>query len=154
MRAIRHKDTSPELLIRRALHARGFRFRLHDKQLPGKPDLVLPRYRAVVFVNGCFWHGHSCSLFKLPATRTDFWLSKIGGNVDRDNAARAALLAQNWRVATVWECALRGRHRPPRDDVINGLAEWIVSGSMVTAEFGTDVDKASYPRIPTGRNSR
>lgn len=136
MRAIRHKDTSPELLIRRALHARGFRFRLHDKQLPGKPDLVFPRYRAVVFVNGCFWHGHSCSLFKLPKTRTDFWLAKIGGNVSRDAAAREALLAQGWRVATVWECALRGRHRPPMDDVIHGLAEWLVNNRSATADFG------------------
>ncbi|TCJ30424.1 very short patch repair endonuclease [Nocardioides jejuensis] len=108
MSGIRGKNTKPELLLRRELHRRGLRFRLHDKRLPGSPDLVFPKFKAVVFVNGCFWHGHvGCRYFKIPQTRRDFWLAKITRNQKRDVEVRAALSELGWRVATVWECATR-----------------------------------------------
>ena len=124
MSGIRAKNTRPEVLARRALHARGFRFRLHGKDLQGKPDIVLAKYRAVVFIHGCFWHGHTCPLFKWPSTRPEFWKSKIGRNIDNDARHRAALLAEGWRIATVWECALRGSVSG-RDAAIDQLAEWL-----------------------------
>ena len=127
MSGIRGKDTKPELLIRRALHARGFRYRLHVSTILGKPDLVLPRYRAAVFVHGCFWHGHECSLFRWPKTREAFWRDKIGGNWTRDAAVRLRLLNDGWRVATIWECALRGPNRLPPAEIIDSLAAWLSS---------------------------
>lgn len=107
MRAIRSKDTKPELLIRKALHARGYRYRLGGSGLPGRPDIVLPKYKAVIFINGCFWHGHDCRYFKLPATRTDFWAGKIKSNQERDQRSTVRLLELGWAVLTVWECSLR-----------------------------------------------
>ncbi|MFN3590955.1 MAG: very short patch repair endonuclease [Thermaurantiacus sp.] len=107
MAGIRGSDTRPELTLRRALHARGLRYRLHDRRLPGTPDLVLPRWRAVIFVHGCFWHGHGCRLFKWPATRSEWWREKIKANIARDIRNTAALGAAGWRVFTVWECELR-----------------------------------------------
>ena len=104
MSGIRGRNTKPEILIRSLLHRQGFRFRLHVRDMPGKPDIVLPRYRAVVFVHGCFWHGHNCPLFKLPGTRPDFWSEKIERNQNNDNRAKAALLADGWRVGVIWEC--------------------------------------------------
>jgi len=130
MAAIKGADTGPELLIRRGLHARGFRFRLHVKTLPGKPDLVLPGRRAVVLVNGCFWHGHDCALFKWPATRQEFWRAKIGATVVRDAAQAAALQALGWRIARVWDCALRGRQKYPAEVVLDRLADWLRSGEV------------------------
>jgi len=127
MAAIRGSHTKPELLIRKALHAAGLRYRLHVKDLPGKPDLVFPRHRAVVFVHGCFWHQHDCHLFKWPATRQDFWREKIGRNVINDERAVQALLGMGWRVATIWECALKGRTRPDFDEAMQQLAGWIES---------------------------
>ncbi|WP_245538061.1 very short patch repair endonuclease [Roseobacter litoralis] len=125
MAAIRGINTKPELLIRHGLHARGFRYRLHDSKLAGRPDLVLPRYRAVVFVNGCFWHGHDCPLFKWPKTREEFWRGKIGGNVERDQRNLAALKAAGWRVGIVWECVLKGKQRLQPTKVLGLLSEWI-----------------------------
>ena len=108
MSGIRGKDTKPELALRRALHARGFRFRLHSKTVHGRPDLVLPKYRAVVFVHGCFWHRHEgCRYTTTPSTREEFWQGKFAANVARDATVRERLLEEGWRVATVWECALR-----------------------------------------------
>lgn len=127
MAAIRSKNTKPELLIRKGLHAAGCRFRLHVRNMSGKPDLVLPRYRAVVFVNGCFWHGHQCAMFKLPSTRSEFWREKIGQNVERDTLAQRALLEQGWRVCVVWECALRGRNRLPEGNAIQKITSWLRS---------------------------
>jgi len=127
MAAIRGADTGPELRIRRALHARGFRYRLHVKTLPGKPDLVFPSRRAVIFINGCFWHGHDCPLFKWPKSREDFWRAKISGNIARDAAQAVALRAGGWRIARVWDCALRGRERHPFDEVISQLSLWLRS---------------------------
>lgn len=108
MAGIKGKDTKPELTLRRALHARGFRFRLHAKNVPGRPDLVFPKHRAVVFVHGCFWHRHAnCRYATTPLTRTEFWQEKFESNVARDNAVVATLFGSGWRVGTVWECALR-----------------------------------------------
>jgi DNA mismatch endonuclease (patch repair protein) len=109
MAAIRAKDTTPELLIRQNLHRLGFRFRLHDKRLPGKPDLVLPKYGALIFVHGCFWHGHECLSFKWPKTRAKFWLEKIKKNRNNDARHVSVLLEMGWRVCVVWECAVRKR---------------------------------------------
>lgn len=125
MSGIRGKDTRPELLIRRALHARGFRYRLHAGSLPGKPDLVLRRYRATIFVNGCFWHGHNCHLFKFPSTRKDFWEAKIKRNRARDLKVLSELREQGWRQLVIWECALKGRTRLEFDEVIAGIDEWL-----------------------------
>jgi len=108
MSGIRGKDTKPELALRRALHARGFRFRLHSRHVQGRPDLVLPKYRAIIFVHGCFWHRHEgCRYATTPSTRQEFWQRKFVANVARDEAVRRKLLEDGWRVATVWECALR-----------------------------------------------
>lgn len=108
MSGIGPKDTKPEMILRRALHSMGFRFRLHDKRLPGKPDLVFPGRRAVVFVHGCFWHRHDdCRYAATPATRPEFWAAKFDGNVSRDARAREALLRAGWRFGVVWECGLR-----------------------------------------------
>lgn len=126
MSGIRGRNTKPEILIRRLLHLHGFRFRLHVRDLPGKPDIVLPRYHAIVFVHGCFWHGHDCPLFKWPGTRPDFWREKIGRNQAKDNLVREALLANGWRVGIVWECALRGAGKNI-EGVAQSLSEWLRS---------------------------
>ena len=105
MRGVRTKNTAPEIRIRRALHAKGFRFRLHRRDLPGTPDIVLPRFRTCIFVHGCFWHGHDdCPKASLPKTRKEFWAGKISRNRERDCETRAALEEAGWRVAVVWEC--------------------------------------------------
>ncbi len=123
MSGIRGKDTRPELLVRRFLHAQGFRFRLHDKRLPGKPDLVLPKWKTVVFVHGCFWHMHDCRYFKLPGTRTEFWREKLAGNRRRDEATRQQLEALGWRVLVVHECALRDSPQAALDVLATSLRE-------------------------------
>lgn len=108
MQAVKSGDTKPELLVRRRLHALGYRYRLHDRRLPGKPDLVFARRGAVVFVHGCFWHGHDCARgARRPAANRDYWARKIARNRARDAANREALEAMGWRVLTVWECELR-----------------------------------------------
>ena len=128
MAAIRGADTKPELIIRKGLHAKGLRYRLHDRKLPGRPDLVFPARRAVVFVHGCFWHGHDCPLFVMPKTRTEFWSDKISGNRTRDEAAMRTLQESGWRTGIVWECALKGRQRLGIDAVIDMLSAWLSSG--------------------------
>lgn len=125
MSGIRGKDTIPELIVRKALHSMGFRYRLHAKELPGKPDIVLPKYSAVVFVHGCFWHGHSCPLFKMPSTRPEFWRDKISRNCSNDARAFAALRADGWRVAVIWECALKGKNEKGVADVAGRVAGWL-----------------------------
>ena len=127
MAAIRGSDTKPELLIRRGLHRLGFRYRLHVRGLPGNPDLVFPKFRAVLFVHGCFWHGHDCPLFRLPQTREAFWKAKIGGNVDRDSRSEAALQADNWRIGIIWECALKGPGRIDAETAADAIGSWLRS---------------------------
>jgi DNA mismatch endonuclease (patch repair protein) len=112
-------------VLRRGLHALGFRFRLHRKDLPGRPDMVFPRYRAAVLVHGCFWHGHDCPLFKWPATRREFWQAKIEGNRARDLRDLTGLAAAGWRVLVVWECALKGPARMPVDAVLAKVTAWL-----------------------------
>jgi len=108
MSRIRAKDTKPEMLVRKFLHANGFRYKLHDKKLPGKPDIVLPKYKTVIFVHGCFWHGHAnCKYFVVPKTRTKWWSDKINGNKAIDEKAIKTLKKDGWKVITVWECKLK-----------------------------------------------
>ena len=125
MSAIRGKDTGIELQIRKGLFALGRRYRLHGRALPGRPDLVFSRWSAVLFVHGCFWHGHDCPLFRLPATRTEFWREKIASTQARDARNVALLRTAGWRVGTVWECALRGRSSPQIASVIGKLDLWL-----------------------------
>lgn len=128
MSNIRGRDTQPELSVRRAMHAAGLRFRLHYKGLPGKPDLVFPRYKAVVLVHGCFWHQHGCANSKLPKSRPEFWLPKLRSNVERDEETNHALLEAGWRVATVWECTVRRSAKDEDPTAFLQLASWIRHG--------------------------
>lgn len=125
MSRIRGKDTKPELLLRRGLHAAGFRFRLHRKDLPGCPDLVFPSRRAVIFVHGCFWHGHACPMCKMPATRPEFWRAKIEANHARDLRSVTALQSAGWRVLIIWECALRGVARLSEGEAVDHCAAFL-----------------------------
>ena len=109
MSGIRGANTKPELLVRRGLHRRGLRFRLHRKKLAGRPDIVFSRYRTVVFVHGCFWHAHECRLFSWPKSNAEFWRKKILDNRKRDQRNVETLLQESWRVIVIWECALRGK---------------------------------------------
>lgn len=131
MSGIRGRDTKPELQVRRYLHAAGYRFRLFRKDLPGRPDIVLPGRKVAIFVHGCFWHGHvGCPLFRVPKTRTEFWVNKIEQNARRDHEAIRQLLADQWRVAVVWECALRSDEQ----GALSALVRFIRS-SEVSAEI-------------------
>lgn len=126
MSSIRARDTKPEMLVRRYLHALGFRYRLSPRELPGRPDLLLPKYRAAIFVHGCFWHGHEkCRFATIPSTRTEFWQEKISANKARDAAVVDKLHEMGWRVGVVWECALRSK----RQEALTRLAEFIDSES-------------------------
>jgi len=134
MSGIRSTDTGPEIAIRKGLHKRGFRFRLHNGALPGKPDIVLSKYSAVIFVNGCFWHRHDCHLFRWPKSREEFWVEKLNGNVARDVFNQNQLAEQGWRVARVWECALKGKHKLSLDTVLDECAEWF-EGKLKTLDI-------------------
>ncbi len=126
MSRIQAKDTKPELIIRRQLWRYGYRFRLHGRKLPGKPDLVLPKWRSVVLVHGCFWHRHEgCPHFRLPKTRTQFWDEKLGRNKERDAATVAALGRLGWRVAVVWECSIKADYFV----AVEQLSAWLRDGS-------------------------
>ena len=108
MSQIKGKNTKPEMLVRKFLHANGFRYRLHVKDLPGKPDIVLPKYKTVIFVHGCFWHGHKdCKYFVVPKTRTDWWLTKINSNIANDTKTSKALKKEGWKLVNLWECNLK-----------------------------------------------
>lgn len=112
MSRIRSKNTKPELALRKALFARGFRYRVNDKKLPGKPDIVLPKYKTVIFIHGCFWHGHEdCKYAYIPKTNTRFWIDKITSNAERDKVNAEKLTALGWNVLTVWECEIRHTHK-------------------------------------------
>ncbi|MCU1065975.1 DNA mismatch endonuclease Vsr [Stenotrophomonas maltophilia] len=123
MSRIHGSNTKLEVLVRKGLHARGLRYRLGGAKLPGRPDIVLPKYRTVVFVHGCFWHGHDCPLYRLPKTRPEFWADKIGKNRIRDLRVTAQLEAMGWRVLTVWECSLRGKTALEQASFLDHLAE-------------------------------
>lgn len=125
MSRIKGKDTKPEMLIRRGLHARGLRYRLHDRLLPGRPDLVFPMYNTAVFIHGCFWHAHGCAMSKLPSTRQDFWKTKLSANSARDRTVVEALQASGWRVLIIWECALRGPQRWTEEALFDRVANFI-----------------------------
>ena len=107
MSKITGKDTKPEILVRKFLFANGFRYRKNVKTLPGKPDIVLPKYKTVIFVHGCFWHGHNCKAGKLPETRKEFWKEKINGNIKRDKRNKLELEKSGWKVITIWQCELK-----------------------------------------------
>lgn len=125
MSGIRSTETKPEVAVRSILHRRGFRFRKNVRGLPGSPDAVLARHRTVIFVNGCFWHGHTCSLFKWPTTRKEFWREKIQKNQARDLRAVSTLMESGWRVLVVWECSLKGGGRVDLEDLATQLSGWI-----------------------------
>jgi DNA mismatch endonuclease (patch repair protein) len=135
MAGIGGRNTKPERLLRSALHTRGFRFRLHARDLPGRPDILLPRYRAAILVHGCFWHRHpGCRYATTPATRPEFWQEKFAGNVRRDVAAVAALRERGWRVAIVWECGLRSAARV--EATVDRVAGWLRSGGAMPETGG------------------
>jgi len=120
MRNIRSKGTKPEMTIRRLVHRLGFRFRLHGKDLPGTPDLILPKYNCVVFVNGCYWHGHTCRRgYRTPGTNAEYWSKKIGRNIEREEIAFSQLLSSGWKILLIWECEIKHQ---------DALAERLVAG--------------------------
>lgn len=127
MASIRGKDTKPEMALRLALHSLGFRYRVHVGGLPGSPDIVLSRYKAVIFVNGCFWHLHGCGYARVPKERVVFWESKFRRNKARDASNVEALLAAGWRVLIVWECAFGKKGSRERDSLLSETADWIRS---------------------------
>ena len=131
MARIRSKNTKPELLLRRALHAKGVRYRLHKRGIPGRPDIWFGRYNAAIFVNGCFWHGHDCNRFRLPQTRRDFWEDKISTNRTRDMKTRIRLDEAGIRHRTIWECELAGEAGLAFAGIVDECIEWLVSGSGV-----------------------
>ncbi|MGM0743576.1 MAG: very short patch repair endonuclease [Pseudomonadota bacterium] len=136
MAANRRRDTKPEILVRRYLHAQGFRFRLDVRKLPGSPDIVLARHHAAIFVHGCYWHRHEgCRFATIPKSNTEFWQEKFNRNVKRDAWARAGLLEMGWRVAIVWECALAKNMLPTN---LSCLASWIRDGGTILALPDTD----------------
>lgn len=131
MSGIKGKNTKQEILIRKELHKLGFRYKLNDTKLPGKPDIVLPKYNAVIFVNGCFWHGHDCYLFKWPASHTTFWKEKINKTKITDKENYTKLGNMGWRVLIIWECVLRGKGKLPLNYVIDEAKTWILSDCLV-----------------------
>lgn len=143
MSGIRGKDTRPEMQVRRMLHAAGYRYRLHDRKLPGKPDLVLRKHRVVIMVQGCFWHGHdNCRLFRLPKSRTEFWKEKISGNIARDSRNLAELGELGWRSVLIWECALKGANRLNDGKILETINAFIsVTGSKVMEIRGARDDR-------------
>ncbi|PLR50747.1 very short patch repair endonuclease [Chimaeribacter arupi] len=128
MSAIRAKDTAPELWLRYRLHALGFRYRLHVKDMPGIPDILMPKYKCVIFVHGCFWHRHQCHLFHWPSTRPEWWREKLGKNYYRDLVVQDKLRESGWRVLTVWECAIKGKNKIDEMLLIKEVSEWIING--------------------------
>jgi DNA mismatch endonuclease (patch repair protein) len=139
MSSVRSKDTRPELFVRRSLHAAGYRFRLHRNDLPGRPDVVLPRFRTAVFVNGCFWHGDGCKRGRRPASNAAFWAEKIDRNISRDRSSAAALEAEGWRAVTIWECRLNA----DTETLLSSLADVDVPTSSSSS---VDRQALSLPR--------
>ena len=135
MSGIRSKNTRPEILIRSLLHRNGFRFRIHDNKLAGRPDIVLKKYNAIIFVHGCFWHGHNCRLFKWPKTRPEFWKTKILGNRENDKKALLANQEKGLRICIVWECAIKGKDKD-LPGVIHKISTWLVGESQFLEVVG------------------
>ncbi|WP_339862865.1 very short patch repair endonuclease [Paremcibacter congregatus] len=141
MAGIKGKNTKPEMLVRKLVHSLGYRYRLHVNDLPGKPDLVFPRHRGVIFVHGCFWHGHNCHLFKLPGTRQEFWKTKIEKNRMNDSKAKAALQNLGWRQLDIWECALKGKTKVSIDNVGGFISKWLCSDEQYNQLVGNAGEK-------------
>lgn len=127
MASIKSKDTKPEMIVRKMLHALGFRYRLHVKNLPGCPDIVFPKYKAVIMVNGCFWHGHDCQTHNKSKSRVEYWEEKIFKNRVRDEQNKKRLHELGWRVAVIWECAIFGKTKITIDGVAKLITGWINS---------------------------
>lgn len=127
MAKVHSKNTIPEIKIRKALFNKGFRYRIHDKSLPGNPDIILPKYKAVIQINGCFWHGHNCYLFSWPKTNPEFWQTKISGNQKRDKKNNIELEKSGWRVLIIWGCALKGKNKISFDILIEQIITWLIS---------------------------
>ena len=125
MTAIRSKNTGPEVFVRRLVHRSGFRFRLHYQKLPGKPDVALPKYRAVILINGCFWHGHHCHLYNPAKMRPSVWEHKIATNRIRDQSTIQRLISLGWRVLVIWECAVQGKTRLSETQLVEEISGWI-----------------------------
>jgi len=138
MAGIGNGDTAPEIAIRKALFARGFRYRLRVNDVPGKPDIVLPRFHAAIFVNGCFWHAHDCPLFRLPQSNQKFWAEKLKRNRERDFEVFKQLALGGWRQLVVWECALKGRNRIGIAAVADDAARWLNTSSSFHEIRGAD----------------
>ena len=131
MSRVGQKDTGPEMLLRSALHKQGLRYCLHDRRLPGSPDLVFPRFHAVVFVHGCYWHSHGCYRSSIPKTRHKFWTKKFEDNRNRDKRNIESLLQNNWRVMVVWECALIGKNSLPAEKVARQVRIWLCGTNSI-----------------------
>lgn len=127
MSGIRRRDTKLEVALRKALHAHGFRYKVDVRNLPGRPDIVLPKWRAAIFVHGCFWHAHDCGLCRIPTTRPEFWREKLRANAERDRRNQAKLLDAGWRVATIWECTVRGKGADALMRAVDHVERWIGS---------------------------
>lgn len=137
MASVRQRNTRPEMKLRRALHHLGLRYRLHNRKLPGTPDLAFPRFKAVIFVHGCFWHSHGCKFSTIPATRREFWVQKFEANRERDKRKIEQLQDIGWRVLVVWECALKTKPgRQTVESVVDLIAEWL-NGSEQLGEIGS-----------------
>jgi len=129
MSRVKSKNNALEMLVRKGLHRRGFRYTLHNRSLLGRPDMTFPKYSAVIFIHGCFWHGHSCPRSRLPKTRRAYWKNKIMKNQHRDQRARTSLAADGWRVLVVWECALRGKESREPEHVFAEISAWLRSNA-------------------------
>lgn len=132
MSRIKGRNTKPEVLLRKGLFALGFRYRIHDRALPGRPDIVFKSRGAAIFFNGCFWHGHSCQLFRWPKTNRAFWRKKIRGNISRDRRNTDLLIERGWRVLIVWECSIRGKSGRRIGSVVEDCALWLSSSHVLS----------------------
>lgn len=145
MAAVKGKDTKPEMIVRKYLFSRGMRFRVQVRKLPGNPDIVLPKYKTAIFVNGCFWHGHEgCKYFRLPKSNIEFWKEKIERNIERDRESMQALLDLGWKIIRVWECELRNKAN--RENTLNKIYKSITSSESTRYSFEeTDIPMAAEP---------
>jgi len=139
MSRVKSKDTQPELLVRKALFTRGFRYRVHDKKLPGMPDIVLKKYNAIIFIHGCFWHGHmGCSRSRLPSSRKEFWSEKIKKNIERDTKTLKSLSEMGYRILIIWECSLKGKNKIPFTQLMDEIEGWLYEGPQLLEIQGRD----------------